>query len=441
MVVSDPWVTLRHRCRCTVHRRTPASHRTSSGHHQEPCEHAHAVRRHAGVPAGPVRVEERVGVEPGQRPTDQRVRDVHRRRHQPDPHPPRGGPALRRPHQPVHQHRDRHHPVHDQVDPRLEVAEVGVAQQQVEDHPDEHEVDDRRTAPPGVQVTRRAARQQHRADDEHPAAEEVREVREVAEEVDDRVAVRDRHAQLGGHGGERQRRDDQPEDDGDAAAPHEANSSHSSGSGAATLLRPADPRRGHASPARRLGVGQLDRPGRRDLPPLLPQGAARARGPDAAARPRHHRARDVDRPRGVDRPRDHAGPLGRRLGRPGAVDRVDGARRRRQLADVLHRAEHRARARPARPADRRRGVRRPAPPGDVRRTRRSSPPTRGGTGRSTRTGSASETWRDPFVFRDPDGDGWHMLVTARLRDADGTTTGRSPTPARRTSCPGRCSRR
>jgi beta-fructofuranosidase len=30
---------------------------------------------------------------------------------------------------------------------------------------------------------------------------------------------------------------------------------------------------------------------------------------------------------------------------------------------------------------------------------------------------ASETWRDPFVFRDPDGDGWHMLVTARGHDA------------------------
>ncbi|MFC5382498.1 glycosyl hydrolase [Aquipuribacter nitratireducens] len=29
--------------------------------------------------------------------------------------------------------------------------------------------------------------------------------------------------------------------------------------------------------------------------------------------------------------------------------------------------------------------------------------------------TASETWRDPFVFRDPDGDGWHMLVTARAR--------------------------
>ena len=29
----------------------------------------------------------------------------------------------------------------------------------------------------------------------------------------------------------------------------------------------------------------------------------------------------------------------------------------------------------------------------------------------------SETWRDPFVFRDPDGDGWHMLITARDPDA------------------------
>jgi beta-fructofuranosidase len=28
-------------------------------------------------------------------------------------------------------------------------------------------------------------------------------------------------------------------------------------------------------------------------------------------------------------------------------------------------------------------------------------------------GPASETWRDPFVFRDPGGDGWHMLITAR----------------------------
>ncbi|HEV7204232.1 MAG TPA: hypothetical protein VGN18_06445 [Jatrophihabitans sp.] len=31
--------------------------------------------------------------------------------------------------------------------------------------------------------------------------------------------------------------------------------------------------------------------------------------------------------------------------------------------------------------------------------------------------TASETWRDPFVFADPDGDGWRMLITARAKDA------------------------
>lgn len=30
---------------------------------------------------------------------------------------------------------------------------------------------------------------------------------------------------------------------------------------------------------------------------------------------------------------------------------------------------------------------------------------------------ASATWRDPFVFRDPAGDGWHMLITARASGA------------------------
>jgi beta-fructofuranosidase len=29
----------------------------------------------------------------------------------------------------------------------------------------------------------------------------------------------------------------------------------------------------------------------------------------------------------------------------------------------------------------------------------------------------SETWRDPFVFRDPGGDGWHMLISARAPTA------------------------
>jgi beta-fructofuranosidase len=31
--------------------------------------------------------------------------------------------------------------------------------------------------------------------------------------------------------------------------------------------------------------------------------------------------------------------------------------------------------------------------------------------------TASDAWRDPHVFKDPDGDGWHLLVTARVRDA------------------------
>ena len=31
--------------------------------------------------------------------------------------------------------------------------------------------------------------------------------------------------------------------------------------------------------------------------------------------------------------------------------------------------------------------------------------------------TASETWRDPLVFRDPGGDGWHMLVCARAGGA------------------------
>jgi beta-fructofuranosidase len=31
--------------------------------------------------------------------------------------------------------------------------------------------------------------------------------------------------------------------------------------------------------------------------------------------------------------------------------------------------------------------------------------------------AASETWRDPFVFADPRGDGWHMLITARAAGA------------------------
>jgi len=31
--------------------------------------------------------------------------------------------------------------------------------------------------------------------------------------------------------------------------------------------------------------------------------------------------------------------------------------------------------------------------------------------------TGGRTWRDPFVFRDPGGDGWHMLITARAAGA------------------------
>jgi beta-fructofuranosidase len=34
------------------------------------------------------------------------------------------------------------------------------------------------------------------------------------------------------------------------------------------------------------------------------------------------------------------------------------------------------------------------------------------------SGWFDEAWRDPWVFADPDGDGWHMLITARGREGD-----------------------
>lgn len=34
-----------------------------------------------------------------------------------------------------------------------------------------------------------------------------------------------------------------------------------------------------------------------------------------------------------------------------------------------------------------------------------------------------EAWRDPWVFADPDGDGWHMLLTARGRSGEGDDRG------------------
>ncbi len=37
--------------------------------------------------------------------------------------------------------------------------------------------------------------------------------------------------------------------------------------------------------------------------------------------------------------------------------------------------------------------------------------------------TASETWRDPLVLPDPDGEGWHMLITARAVGAAGNDDG------------------
>ena len=54
----------------------------------------------------------------------------------------------------------------------------------------------------------------------------------------------------------------------------------------------------------------------------------------------------------------------------------------------------------------------------------------------------SETWRDPFVFADPDGDGWHMLITARDPDAPRLLRRRArPRAQRRPRAPGSSSRR
>jgi beta-fructofuranosidase len=49
---------------------------------------------------------------------------------------------------------------------------------------------------------------------------------------------------------------------------------------------------------------------------------------------------------------------------------------------------------------------------------------------------SSETWRDPAVLPDPDGDGWHLFVTARSVAAGRNDDASSRTPPARTSPPG-----
>ena len=164
------------------------------------------------------------------------------------------------------------------------------------------------------------------------------------------------------------------------------------------------------------------------LPPLLPQGAARARGPDAAARPRHHRARHVDRPRGVDRPRRPRWPP-----RPtaGTTSRCGPGRRCAPTTAAGGCSTPRStppRARPARPADRRRRVRRPAHLAHVRRTGRSSPPTRAGTGRSTRTAAPARPGATRSCSATPTATAGTCWSPRACATPTGTTTACSPTP-------------
>ena len=185
--------------------------------------------------------------------------------------------------------------------------------------------------------------------------------------------------------------------------------------------------------APRLDLGQLDRRRRRDLPPVLPPGAAGAGRPGAAARARHDRSRDVARPRDWTyhgdalRPRPTAGTTSR-CG-PGRWSRGDDGVWRMYYTALIHR---RATACTTSGS----GWRSPTTcsPGAGSTDRPLVRPTRAGTGRSTRTARRSETWRDPFVFRDPDGDGWHMLITARARGRAAAARRRARPRAQRTTC-------
>jgi beta-fructofuranosidase len=57
------------------------------------------------------------------------------------------------------------------------------------------------------------------------------------------------------------------------------------------------------------------------------------------------------------------------------------------------------------------------------------------------TAWSDEAWRDPYVFHDPGGDGWHMLITARVPDGAADGRGSSATPTAATSKPGTYGRR
>ena len=189
------------------------------------------------------------------------------------------------------------------------------------------------------------------------------------------------------------------------------------------------PRCRDAAARRRLDLGQLDRRRRRALPPVLPQGAARARGRRRSGTRRRRsatRARSTSSTGRCTRTRCCPTPSAGTTSRCGPARSVRGD-------DGVWRMYYTAlstRPGPRRqgPADRPRGVRRP----DHLAARR-----RPAAGRARpalvphdRRHRHSETWRDPFVFADP---GRRRLAHAdhrpRTRTRRASATACSPTPA------------
>ena len=84
------------------------------------------------------------------------------------------------------------------------------------------------------------------------------------------------------------------------------------------------------------------------------------------------------------------------------LDRIGRARRGPPLVHVLHR-RHRHRRRPAAAADRAGHLGRPVTPGTSTTGTRWSAPTLAGTRRPATPRGEDEHWRDPWVFKDPEG--------------------------------------
>ena len=151
-----------------------------------------------------------------------------------------------------------------------------------------------------------------------------------------------------------------------------------------------------------------------DLPPVLPprlQGPTRPRPP---APPGGHRARRVHRPDPLGTgPRRARSRRPRRIRPDRDLDRIGDQRTRRHMVYVLHR--HHPNTRRTTDPTGRSGHLRPTYYTGSRTT--GTPLVRADPRWYETLGGAApwpdEHWRDPFVFADPDGNGWHLFITAR----------------------------